>query len=45
MYSLLTGNDDTGNDAESQLREHKPEPVNALVEYGIDDSQSAIKQT
>ena len=33
VYPLLTGNDDAGNNAESQLREDKPEPVNALVEH------------
>ena len=45
MYPLLTGDDDAGNDAESQLREDKPEPVNALVEHRIDDVKNAVKQT
>jgi len=44
-HALLPGNHDASNDAESDLRKHKPEPVDALVEQWIDDSKNAVKQT
>src|SRR6267143_4557459 len=44
-YAHLPGNHEAGNDAESDLREGKPEPVDALVEHWIDHFKNAVKQT
>ena len=44
-YALLPGNDDARDDPKSHLREHKPEPVDALAEHRIHDSENAVNQT
>ena len=41
----LPGNDNAGSQPKSHLGEHKPDPVNALVEYRIHDSENAVNQS
>src|SRR5215470_1350673 len=42
--SLPPGDHDPGDDPESELRDHEPEPVDARVENGIDDPDEAVEQ-
>ena len=44
-YAFLPGNDDARDNPESHLGDHKPDPVDALVEHRIHDSENAVNQT
>jgi hypothetical protein len=40
----LSGNDDAGNDTESNLRNYEPRPINQPVERGVDGYKHAVEQ-
>src|SRR5215471_6282337 len=40
--SLLKYDDEPGRNSESDLGEHKPEPVDTLVHYRVDERENAI---
>ena len=44
-YAFLPGNDDARDNPKSHLRNHKPEPVDPVVEHRIHDSENAVNQT
>ncbi len=44
-HALLRGDDDARDDAESDLRDDEPEPVDPLVEHGIHELEDAVEQT
>ena len=42
--ALLSGNYNAGNDAEPDLRNDEPKPVDPLVEHGINGFENAMQQ-
>ena len=42
-YAFLPGNHDARDNPECHLRNHKPAPVDALVEHRIHDSENAVE--
>jgi hypothetical protein len=41
----LSGNDDAGNDTESNLRNYEPGPINLLVKHWVHGFKHAVQQT
>jgi len=44
-YALLPGHYYAGDDPESDLRYDEPQPVNPLVEHGIQRFENTVEQT